>query len=63
MLKRKTSLQSELQLVSIEALVPANHLLRMTDKAIDFSFIYGKGEYLYCAKNGRNSCPRGSDRS
>ena len=53
MLKRKTSHQSELELVSIEALVPANHLLRKIDKAIDFSFIYDKVEHLYCADNGR----------
>jgi transposase len=53
MLKRKTTHQSELELVSIEALVPRNHLLRKIDQAIDFSFIYDKVEHLYCADNGR----------
>lgn len=53
MLKRKTTHQSELELVSIETLVPQDHLLRKIDKVIDFSFIYDKVEHLYCADNGR----------
>lgn len=53
MLKRKISQQSELELVSIETLVPKDHLLRKINKAIDFSFIYDKVEHLYCADNGR----------
>jgi transposase len=53
MLKRKTTHQSELELVSIETLVPSDHLLRKINKAIDFTFIYDKVEHLYCANNGR----------
>ena len=53
MFKRKTTHQSELELVSIETLVPRDHLLRKIDKAIDFTFIYDKVEHLYCADNGR----------
>lgn len=53
MLKRKTSRQSELEFVSIEELVPSDHLLRKIDKTIDFTFIYDKIEHLYCADNGR----------
>jgi len=53
MLKERTSIQSELELVSIEELVPRDHLLRKIDKAIDFSFIYEKVRHLYCADNGR----------
>jgi len=53
MLKERTSIQSELELVSIEELIPADHLLRKIDKAIDFSFIYEKVRHLYCADNGR----------
>jgi transposase len=53
MLKRKTSRQSELEFVSIEELVPSDHLLRKIDKTIDFTFIYDKVEHLYCADNGR----------
>jgi hypothetical protein len=43
MLKRKTTQQSGLELVTIETLVPANNLLRKMNKAIDFSFILGQG--------------------
>lgn len=53
MLKRKTSHQSELEFISIEELVPRDHLLRKIDRAIDFSFIYEKVEGLYCPDNGR----------
>lgn len=53
MLKRKTSHQSELEFVSIETLVPQDHLLRKIDRHIDFGFIYDKVEHLYCKDNGR----------
>jgi len=53
MLKRKTTHQSELELVSIETLIPRDHLLRKINQVIDFSFIYEKVEHLYCADNGR----------
>lgn len=53
MLKERSSIQSELELICIEELVPASHLLRKIDRTIDFSFIYGKVEHLYCAHNGR----------
>jgi transposase len=53
MFKRKTTQQSELELVSIETLVPRDHLLRKINKVIDFTFIYEKVEHLYCADNGR----------
>lgn len=53
MLKERLSIQSELELICIEELVPADHLLRKIDKTIDFSFIYKKVEPLYCAHNGR----------
>lgn len=53
MLKRKTTNQSELEFVSIETLVPKDHLLRKIDRHIDFSFIYDKVEHLYCKDNGR----------
>lgn len=53
MLKRKTINQSELEFVSIETLVPKDHLLRKIDRHIDFGFIYDKVEHLYCKDNGR----------
>lgn len=45
--------QQEFELVSIELLVPANHLLRKIDAAVDFAFIRERVRHLYCADNGR----------
>lgn len=53
MLKRKKAQQTELEFISIEELVPEDHLLRKIDRAIDFRFIYDKVEHLYCRDNGR----------
>jgi transposase len=53
MLKKAESQQQELELVSIEALVPEGHLLRKVDGAVDFSFIRERVKHLYCADNGR----------
>ncbi len=53
MLKKPIETQTELELVSIEELVPPGHLLRKLDSAIDFSFIRERVEGLYCADNGR----------
>jgi Transposase and inactivated derivatives len=46
---------NQLEIVSIEDLVPQNHILRDIDRAIDFGFIYGMVQDLYCADNGRPS--------
>jgi transposase len=53
MIKRTSSHQSTIELVSIDGLVPRDHLLRKIDKAIDFGFIYDKVKDLYCPDNGR----------
>ncbi|HEY1803962.1 MAG TPA: IS1182 family transposase [Terracidiphilus sp.] len=45
--------QQELELVSIEGLVPASHLLRKIDRSVDFSFIHERVKHLYCEDNGR----------
>ena len=55
MLTKKSTHQSEMEFVSIEELVPADHLLRKIAAAIDFSFIYEKVQGLYCLDNGRPS--------
>ncbi len=39
MLKRVTARQTELEIVTLESLVPADHLPRKVDAAIDFSFV------------------------
>lgn len=42
-----------MEFVSIEELVPRDHLLRKIDKVIDFGFIRDRVKDLYCADNGR----------
>ena len=53
MLKPSHPKQSELEMVTIEELVPKDHLLRLIDRHIDFSFIRARTEHLYCSDNGR----------
>ena len=43
------------EIVDTESLVPANHLLRKIDAAVDFNEIYDMVEPLYCTDNGRPS--------
>ena len=42
-------------MISIEDLVPQDHLLRQISEAVDFSEIYDFVEDLYCGDNGRPS--------
>ena len=45
-----------LEIVDTKSLVPADHLLRKIDTAVDFNKIYDMVvEPLYCADNGRSS--------
>ncbi|MFC5529676.1 IS1182 family transposase [Cohnella yongneupensis] len=53
MLRSNRDKQQNYELVSIEDLVPADHMLRKIDKYIDFSFIDEKVRPLYCEDNGR----------
>lgn len=55
MLTSNNGKQTNLEFVSIEQLVPKDHLLRKIDKYIDFSFIREKVKDLYCKDNGRPS--------
>ncbi|WP_077211680.1 IS1182 family transposase [Bacillus dakarensis] len=57
MLKSKGSSQNEFEFVSIDELVPENHLLRVIDKYIDFSFILEKARPYYSEDNGRPTDP------
>lgn len=45
----------EIQIISIEDLVPQDHILRDIDRAIDFSFIYDEVAPLYSSDTGRPS--------
>jgi transposase len=53
MLKKPDAEQQELEMVSVESLVPSGHLLRKIDKVVDFSFIHDRVKHLYCENNGR----------
>lgn len=53
MFKSDESSQTCAEFVSIEELVPEDHLLRKIDRHINFGFIREKTKNLYCADNGR----------
>lgn len=53
MLKKPEPQQTALEMVSLESLVPKDHLLRKIDAVIDFSFIHDRVAGLYCPDNGR----------
>jgi transposase len=53
MLRSNSGKQSSYEFVSIEDLVPQDHMLRKIDKYIDFNFIREKVKPLYCEDNGR----------
>jgi transposase len=53
MLREQDNRQISMEFVSIEELVPKDHLLRKIDKVIDFGFIRERVKDLYCADNGR----------
>lgn len=53
MLQEPSPQQYELEMVTMEQLVPQNHLVRKIDNAIDFEFIRDEVAHLYCKDNGR----------
>jgi transposase len=53
MLKEPEVPQQEMELVTIESLVPQDHLLRKIDGAIDLEFVRERVRHLYCEDNGR----------
>jgi transposase len=53
MIEQHTTHQGTLEFVSIDELVPADHLLRKISKHIDFGFIRTRVEQYYCPDNGR----------
>ena len=55
MLQKNKKERDQLEFVSIEELVPKEHLLRKIDSAIDFTHIYDLVGDLYCPDNGRPS--------
>ena len=53
MLKDRPQTQSTLEFVSIDELVPQDHLLRKIEAQVDFSFIHELAKDCYCENNGR----------
>lgn len=53
MLRKPGPEQTAIEMVTLDQLVPADHLLRKIEAAIDFSFIHARVAGLYCADNGR----------
>lgn len=53
MLRDRRAQQSELEMVTVDELVPQDHLLRKIDRYIDFSFIHERVRHLYSQDNGR----------
>ena len=53
MLKDPAPKQHALEMVTLEELVPQDHLLRAIDQHIDFEFIREATASLYCENNGR----------
>ncbi len=53
MLKESSPQQYQLEMVTLEELVPKDHLVRKVDATIDFEFIRDEVASLYCHDNGR----------
>jgi transposase len=53
MLKKPSAEQTALEMVTLEGLVPKDHLLRKIEAVIDFSFIHERVAGLYSSDNGR----------
>ena len=53
MLKKPGPEQTAIEMVTLDQLVPPDHLLRKIDRVIDFSFIHDLTAPLYCPDNGR----------
>lgn len=47
--KKNRALQNQIHFISLEDLVPQEHILRTIDKAIDFNFIYKEVDTMYAS--------------
>ena len=56
MMTKEANLKREqVSFFSMDDLVPQDHILRLIDRSMDFSFIYDLVEEKYCLDNGRPS--------
>ena len=53
--KNKSVNRQEIKIISIEDLVPSEHLVRALDEAINLDFIYADVKELYSEESGRPS--------
>jgi len=53
--KKNRDIVNQVEFVSIETLVPEDHILRAIEKSINFDFIYEEVKDLYSENNGRPS--------
>ncbi|MGG3471396.1 transposase, partial [Neobacillus pocheonensis] len=56
MLTKNTQInRDQLEMITLDQLVPANHLVRKMEAALDFSFIYSLVQEMYSTERGRPS--------
>ncbi|EHL78396.1 hypothetical protein HMPREF1015_01668, partial [Bacillus smithii 7_3_47FAA] len=56
MLTKNTQMnRDQIEMIALDQLVPADHLVRKIDAAIDFSFIYSLVQDMYSSERGRPS--------
>ncbi len=55
MTKKIDKKRDQMMVFCMDDMVPQDHLLRLIDRAIDWSFIYDLVEGTYCHDNGRPS--------
>lgn len=55
MLSKNGQKNNQIEMISLDQLVPEDHFLRKIDTYVDFNFIYDLVEEKYCADNGRPS--------
>ena len=53
MTKNADKKREQMMMFCMDDMVPQNHMLRLIDKAIDWTFIYDLVEEKYCPDNGR----------
>ena len=51
--KNNPTRNQQVEMISLDEVVPEHHLVRKIDKHIDFTFIYDLVRDKYCSDNGR----------
>ena len=53
--KESKNKSDQVEMISIEQMIPKDHILRKIEKYVEFEFIYDLVEDPYCLDNGRPS--------